>query len=208
MSKLIDLTGQRFGRLTVVGRGPDYVKPSGKHEIKWHCKCDCGNEIDVLGENLKRGASQSCGCYRKDANKERFGTHGETNTRLYGIWLAMKRRCDLPTHHAYADYGGRGISVCPEWVASFESFRDWAYANGYTENLSIDRIDNDGNYAPDNCRWVDGVAQANNRRSNHLITFNGETHNVTQWATILGKNPKTISNRLHTGWSVERALTT
>lgn len=208
MSRIIDLTGQKFGRLTVIERGPDYVKPSGKHEIKWHCRCECGNEIDVLGENLKRGVSRSCGCYRKETTRSRTATHGESNTRLYGIWLSMKRRCYLPSDHAYADYGGRGIHVCPECVASFEEFRDWSYSHGYTEDLSIDRIDNDGNYEPNNCRWVDCVAQANNRRSNHVLTFRGETHNVTQWAAILGKNPKTIFTRLYVGWPVEKALTT
>lgn len=208
MSKLIDLTGQRFGRLTVLYRAPGKPRSNGKYRTMWHCRCDCGNELDINGDSLKKGVSQSCGCYRKEVNRERLATHGQTDTRLYGIWLAMKRRCDLPTVHAYKDYGGRGISVCQEWQENFEAFYEWSYNHGYAENLSIDRIDNDGNYEPSNCQWVDNVAQANNRRTNRLVTINGETHNITQWAQILNKSPKLIFGRIYAGWAPERAVLT
>lgn len=208
LSKCIDLTGQIFGRLTVIKRAQDKVDASGKKRCMWLCQCECGNQVVVLGEAMKRGACRSCGCYRHDALHEIQSTHGETNTRLYGIWLSMRNRCNLSTSDAYADYGGRGIRVCDEWNSSFESFRDWSLENGYREDLTIDRIQNCGNYEPGNCRWVDRVAQANNRRSNRLLSLRGETHNVTEWAKILGKNPKTIFSRIYAGWSPEKALTT
>lgn len=144
----------------------------------------------------------------REINHKLKTTHGETDTRLYNIWLAMKRRCDTPSLKAYPDYGGRGITVCDEWVNSYEAFRDWSIANGYDETLTIDRIDNNGNYEPENCRWVDCVAQANNRRSNVILELNGESHNITEWARILGKNPKTLYSRRQSGDSVERILRT
>lgn len=120
----------------------------------------------------------------------------------------MKSRCLNPNTERYKDYGGRGITICDDWVDSFESFRDWAFENGYDETLTIDRIDVDGNYEPGNCRWITGVAQANNRRSNVVFTYNGETHNVTEWAAIVGIKPKTLFARLASGWSFEEAITT
>lgn len=208
MSKIRDLTGQRFGRLTVLCRAQHEREPSGKSRVYWTCQCDCGNIATVCTDNLVSGRQVSCGCYMRAVNHDLRTTHGETDTRLYNIWLAMKRRCDTPSLKAYPDYGGRGITVCDEWVNSYESFRDWSLANGYNEKLSIDRINNNGNYEPDNCRWVDCVAQANNRRSNVILEFNGESHNITEWARILGKNPKTLYSRRQSGDSVERILRT
>lgn len=174
----------------------------------WLCQCECGNQVTVFGDNLKKGASHSCGCLRVDVLHDLKSTHGESNTKLYGVWLSMKRRCDLPTSTYYKDYGARGIRVCEEWQQNYESFRDWSCANGYAEGLTIDRIDNNKDYSPDNCRWVDRVVQANNRRSNHPITWNGETHNITEWSRILGRNPKTVFSRIYSGDSVEQALRT
>ena len=207
MGEYKDLTGQRYGRLTVVGRGEDHVTPSGKHYIRWKCKCDCGNYTNVYPTALTTGATQSCGCLKAEATSKRAKTHGDTNTRLYGIWCAIKARCFNRNTAAYKDYGGRGITLCPEWENDFTSFKSWAYDSGYNDNLSIDRIDNNGDYTPDNCRWVTGVAQANNRRSNHIITHNGESHNITEWASIIGLNPKTLFSRIYSGWSIETALT-
>lgn len=202
-----DITGQRFGKLVVLGRGEDAVSKSGRHRIRWECKCDCGKTITAYSENLKSGKTTSCGCYRAELVRGRSVTHGETRSKLYGVWSSIKSRCLNSNTAAYKDYGGRGISICDEWKNSFEVFRDWAYANGYKEGVSIDRIDNNGNYCPDNCRWVISVVQANNRRSNILITYNGETLTVTEWAEKLGKNPKTIFNRLYSGWSAIEAIT-
>lgn len=193
------MTGREFGRLTVIKRAEDQISPSGRRRVTWLCQCECGNRTIVLGDNLKKGVSQSCGCLRTEVLHDLRVTHGETDTKLYGVWLAMRRRCDLPTSTYYRHYGGRGIQVCDEWRQSFETFRDWANAHGYAEGLSIDRIDNNKGYNPENCRWVDCVVQANNRRSNRLLTWNGETHNLTQWARIRGINPHTLHTRLDAG---------
>lgn len=119
----------------------------------------------------------------------------------------MKRRCDNKNVKAYADYGGRGIRVCDDWSNSYVAFMEWALSNGYKETLSIDRIDNNGNYEPSNCRWVDMTTQANNRRSNVIYTYNGETHNIAEWADITGITYKTLHYRLSHGWDIGRALT-
>lgn len=132
--------------------------------------------------------------------------HGDTGTRLYHIWANMKARCTNTNNRQFVDYGGRGISICEEWL-KYEAFRDWALSNGYNERLSIDRIDNDAGYRPDNCRWATPREQANNTRKVRLIAFNGETHSVCEWARILGIKQSTLNMRLNKyGWSAEQAL--
>ena len=177
------------------------------NKLYW-CKCDCGNEKIVKTTDLVRGVVKSCGCLAKQALIERCVTHGKTKHPLYSKWHTMKSRCNNSNNASYERYGGRGIKVCDEWENSFQAFYEWAMANGYKEGLSIDRIDNDGNYEPANCRWVTQEEQCNNRRTSHKLTYEGETHTITEWSKITGIKRKIISQRVNNlGWSIERALT-
>lgn len=206
MPKLNDLTGIKFGRLTVKERGEDQISPSGRHRVMWDCICDCGNKVSVHTDNLTNGKSNSCGCIRKEMMSKKQKTHGDTNTRLYGIWSAIKARCYNKNTVTYKDYGGRGIKICDEWRNNYTAFKNWAYENGYEEGLSIDRKDNNLGYYPENCRWVSAFMQANNRRSNRIYTIGSETHNLTEWANKMGINPKTVFTRIYSGMDIKTAL--
>ena len=153
MGKLKDLAGVRFGRLVAIERGPN--DPKGR--TVWKCRCDCGNEKYILATSLTQGLTKSCGCLR----------HGLRHTRLYTIWTHMQQRCENPNHNRYHLYGGRGISICPEWRNDFCTFYNWAMQHGYEETLTIDRINPDGNYEPQNCRWATVSEQNRNRRPYH-----------------------------------------
>lgn len=199
---VIDLTGQRFGRLVVVRRADPPFAKNGC--VRWHCHCDCGNETDVVGYNLRRGRTASCGCLQK----EEHGTHGQSGSRLYSIWRNMHTRCENPHSPHYDCYGGRGITVCEEWY-DLATFMQWAERTGYQEGLSIDRIDVNEGYNPVNCRWVTMREQQRNRRNNIKITYHGVTRCLSDWAVTLGINVVTLWHRIfRDGWDIERAFTT
>lgn len=200
MSKFIDITGKKFNHLLVFERLEN--APGGVPV--WKCLCDCGNYTTVRGKNLKNGSVKSCGCLQKIPKNI---THNMSKTRMYHIWSMMRRRCNDPKNHAYINYGGRGITVCDEWNGSFEPFMDWALSHGYDDNLTIDRIDNDGNYCPDNCRWVKPEEQAQNRRRNWKIEHQGKTKNLKQWCDELNLDYKRTHNRLNQlGMTFEKAI--
>ena len=164
MSTVKDLTGQRFGRLVVIERAGS----TGRGESTWLCLCDCGKNCVVYSYKLRSGHTKSCGCLNIEATKARFATHHKRHTRLYGVWTTMIQRCINPKHNRFHRYGGRGITVCDEWRNDFQAFYDWAMATGYDEcaprgQCTIDRIDNDKGYSPDNCRWVDAKTQRYNQ---------------------------------------------
>lgn len=192
-----NLKGKRFGRLTVISEnGRDCIG-----NVLWLCKCDCGNEVTVKSSMLNNGHTKSCGCFAKEIVKEKRTIHGKSQTRIYGIWIDMKSRCYNENVKDFSRYGGRGITICPEWLGEhgFENFAKWSFENGYAENLSIDRKDNDKGYSPDNCRWVTQKEQQNNKRNNRKIMHNGETHTMSEWADIYGINPHTLRDRLEAG---------
>jgi hypothetical protein len=212
-----DLTGQKFGRLEVL-RLDHKQQKINKNGVKtgnvyyWLCKCECGNLKVVRGVHLSKGLIQSCGCLQKETiaqiSKEKRTTHNQSNNRIYGIYKHIQHRCYLTTDKDYVNYGKRGITMCDEWKNNFMSFYDWAMSNGYKENLTIDRIDVNGNYEPNNCRWVTREQQNKNTRRTIKITFNGETHNLREWSNILNISYWTLKDRLNRGWSFERTLST
>jgi len=174
IDKIKDISGKRFGRLVVLER----TKNKRGSVYCWLCKCDCGKKLEISGRDLRVG-------------KRNF-RHGGAKTRLYRIFNGMKQRCFNKNNHKYGVYGGRGILVCKEWL-DFKNFRDWALKNGYGENLSIDRIDNDGNYKSDNCRWIPLEKQAKNKTSNILFSFKGKTKDLADWAREFNISPSLLS---------------
>ena len=212
MSRLNDLTGMRFGQLLVLERAEDYIQPNGRRRVQYKCLCDCGCVKNIMGDSLKAGRSRSCGCGVIEANRKRQTKHGMRHTRLYNVWCSMRGRCNNPNDAAYKDYGARGIKVCDEWNKDFMAFYDWAMSNGYNPNApkgecTLDRRNNNLGYSPENCRWITMKEQCNNRRSNRNLTYNGETHNITEWADIYGINAATLKGRLWAnGYDIKEAL--
>lgn len=210
--KVVDLTGQRFGKLLVISEANIRVRQNGAKETTWLCKCDCGNETIVRASALNTGNTKSCGCLQKEKAAEHIMAinkkHGECYTRLYNIWTQMRGRCFSPTSTEYKQYGGRGISVCVEWK-SYENFKNWAYANGYSPELTIDRIDVNGNYCPENCRWATCLMQQNNRTNNHYLkTPDGELLSMAECSRKYNIPYYALRSRIHRGWSDTKALTT
>lgn len=202
--KVIDITGQKFGRLTVLYKLHNYHKKDGSY---WLCVCDCGNIAEIRGGNLRHNITKSCGCWLKEHAQSKFTKHGKRSTRLYITWAHIKSRCYNKSIQEYKNYGKRGITMCDEWKDDFQAFYDWSMANGYNDNLTIDRIDVNGNYEPTNCRWTTIKQQNRNKRNNRNFTINGETHCLSEWCEILGINYNTVKTRFYNhGWSVERAL--
>lgn len=197
-----NLIGQKFNSLTVIARGNN--TKSGK--ATWICKCDCGNikKKSVLGYDLKIGKVTTCGCAYKISNKERNKTHGMTHTRLWNIWQGMRRRCLKGNKHEKS-YFQKGITVCEEWE-KFENFSNWAKSNGYKDDLTIDRIDNNKGYCPENCRWADYKTQERNKSNNRIITINGVSRVLAEWGEIYGIKPATISYRIKHNWEESRWL--
>lgn len=201
-TKFQDLTGKTFSKLTVIGRAES--GPNGN--TRWHCKCECGNEVTVQGAHLKNGLTKSCGCYRKERAPESNRIHGQYKTRLYRIWARMKTRCLTPGADNYRDYGGRGITICDDWKDNFQSFYDWAVSHGYNDELTIDRIDVNGNYEPSNCRWATRREQSDNTRRTIRLTIDGQTHTINEWSEISGLPRTTIYNRYRNFWPTDRLL--
>lgn len=196
-SSFIDLTGQRFGKLVVIKRADNHGRRTA-----WLCLCDCGTEKVVIAESLRSGNTKSCGCSHGES-------HGHSNDRLYSVWCTMKARCINTNNRRYKDYGGRGITVCDEWMHSFSMFYEWAMANDYDYNAKVgdctlDRIDVNGNYCPENCRWVNARVQANNQRPRKQkkhgieVDYNGKHYiSLSQLAREYGFHPSKLDRRIH-----------
>lgn len=204
-----DLTGQRFGKLVAISSHMD----AQNRRCVWVCKCDCGNYTEAKTVSLTHGLKQSCGCLQRKILNERNTKHGDSKTRLYKVWKGMLSRCDNKNHISYANYGGRGIKVCDEWKNNFTKFKEWAIKAGYDENAkhyecTIDRIDTNGNYCPENCRWIPNSEQANNTRIVRRFLINGEEHTLTDWCTIYNIPKGNVQARLQLGWDIEKALST
>lgn len=219
MGIIKDLTGQNFNRWTVI----EYSGKDKYNNALWLCECNCENKTRriVNGNNLRRGISTSCGCLQKELAREncierneRTGAqyakkHGLRYTRIYAIWSGMIDRCYRKKNKKYKDYGGRGIRVCDEWRNDVNAFYNWAMNNGYDNNFSIDRINNDSNYEPNNCRWTTVDKQVNNRRYNRIYTYNNKSQTLKQWADEYNINYHTLISRLDKlDWDFEKALTT
>ncbi len=192
-----DLTGQRFGRLTVI----EFV-PTDKKSSYWKCKCDCGSLTTVRADALLESKTLSCGCIKKEQGRKnltKHHSHLQSGKRIYHEWQNIKARCLNTNNKSYYRYGGRGITICDEWKDDFQAFYDWAMSHGYKDDLTIDRIDNNKGYNPENCRWVDLMAQNRNRRSNVMVEYNGQKICLTDAAKLSGIAPKTALRRYKAG---------
>ena len=198
-----DITGQKFGRLTA-------IRPTRKDEKRrtyfWYCCCECGKTLEIRLESLTTGNTKSCGCYNKEILLKHATKHGHCQHRLYKRWKNMMERCYKVLHPDYNNYGGRGIDVSDEWK-NFDSFSK-DMDESFMDNMTLDRIDNDKGYSKENCRWATPKEQGNNRRTNKILTYNNESKTLSEWSSFLGIPKHVIWNRLHQGWSVDKAIQT
>lgn len=192
--------GYKNNKLTVIK--PVY----SQNRWLWLCKCECGNETIVYPYLMRTGKQKSCHCGKSVTFREMNTTHGESSTRLYEIWCGIKKRCNNKNNKNYHQYGGKGISVCEKWNNDYISFKDWALSHGYSDGLTIDRIDNNGNYEPDNCRWITIQEQSLNRSSNLLIEIDGETKPLSEWCKQYNLNYSTIYSRYHRGMDLRESI--
>lgn len=197
--RLIDLTGKKCGRLTVIRRCPINTK---QNKPQWECLCECGNTVIVSASSLRSGNTKSCGCYKRDIDRLVNTTHGESKTKLYHIWSSIKDRCYNVHAKSYKDYGERGITMCDEWLNSYESFRDWAIEHGYEDGLSIERVDVNSNYCPANCTWIPLSKQCDNKRTTIYITIGDETKPLKKWCDTYDVKYSTALYRYHKGYSI------
>ena len=198
----LEAVGTQYGNFTILDSEPI---DAGRHRLKYLVKCVCGNTKHVLIDNLRSGKSTNCGCIRQQKSIDVCRKHGMSDSRVYAVWLQMKARCTLPNHKQYRDYGARGITVCPRWLESFENFmEDMGLPK---KGQSLDRIDNDGPYTKDNCRWADRTTQNRNKRNNRYFEFEGRSMLLSEWSEELGINLKTLASRIYLyKWSVEDAF--
>ena len=202
MPPLRDLTNQRFGFLTVLGRAG-----TQNGHATWMCQCDCGVQKEIVGSSLLNGSTKSCGCKTSEFVSQSKIQHGMSNSRLYRIWQDMKRRCNNPHRVHYNSYGGRGITVCDEWMNSPQLFFEWAMQNGYSDHLTLDRIDVNGNYEPRNCRWISRSQQGRNKRNNHRVSYERQLITMADAADLTAISYSTLRSRLNElHWTEEDAM--
>lgn len=201
-----DLTGKRFDHLVVRREVAPHIRANGHKVRQWECVCDCGNVRIYQQQKLTGGRQKSCGCKHNLLARNSNTIHGDSHTRLHNIWSGMRARCYNPNEPRFELYGARGITICDEWRNDYVAFRRWALENGYKDSLTIDRVDNDGPYAPWNCQWTTQKAQSNNTRRNHIVSAFGRTQTIAQWSEETGIAQATIRRRLKLGWSAEDAL--
>lgn len=207
MPRTKDLTGMRFGRLTVIKESENSIRKKNVHRT-WLCLCDCGKEKTIRSSALTGGKTVSCGCYGVEQRAKGCTKHNHSNDRLYKLRRGMMQRCNNPKAPGYESYGGRGITICDEWLGEngFINFYNWAISNGYSDELTIDRIDVNGNYEPSNCRWVTIREQNYNKRSTHYITAFGKTQSMAEWVKEYRLNKSTFYARIKAGWNPEDAI--
>ena len=204
MKKIIekDVIGKKYGRLTII----DLVWEN--HRCWSICNCDCGKQVKVRHYAIVNGSTKSCGCYKREVLKDLLSTCSSKDPRLYTVWKSMKQRCTNPNSPHYKNYGMRGIHICKEWN-NYEHFYEWAISHGYKKGLTIERIDNDGDYCPENCCWADRKTQVNNRRNTVFYTMNNQTKPLSKWCDEYGMKYSLVRQRVYNmGWELEKALTT
>lgn len=208
-NKPVDLVGNEYGRLTVISRGDDYIRQDGRHEKTWVCRCSCGSVVTVIGYNLNRGRTKSCGCLMKDCGRNRGISnrkHGLHNSPLYKTWWSMVDRATNPSNSRHNRYYDRGIGVCDEWRDDPVAFCEWSVNNGWEHGLQLDRINNDLGYSPDNCRYVSATENVRNRSCTLYANYYGIERPLAEWCDLFGVNYKSVWEKINRGVSLEDAL--